>query len=106
VTVPGAVVLFQQLGTEDVAGHQIGGELHTPELQLQCLAKRAHQQGLAQPGRALEQAVAAGQQADQQLLHHRMLADHRLGQRAAQLLQFGKKGIKAVGRHKALAGSA
>ncbi len=50
--------------------------------------------------------MAAGQQADQQLFDHRVLADHGLGQRTAQLLQFGKKGIKAVGRHKALAGSA
>ncbi len=106
MTVAGAVIFFQQLGTEDVAGHQIGRELHAPELQLQCLPERAHQQGLAQPGGALEQAVAAGQQADQQLFDHRVLADHGLGQRTAQLLQFGEKGIKAVGRHKALAGSA
>ena len=35
----GAVIFFQQFGTEDVAGHQVGGELHTSKLQFQGLAE-------------------------------------------------------------------
>ncbi len=87
---PGAVVFFQQLGAQDVAGHQVGGELHAAELQVQCLPQRAHQQRLAQARRAFQQAMAAGEQADQQLLHHRVLAHHRLGQGGAQRAQLGE----------------
>ena len=83
----GAVVFLQQFGAEDVAGHQVRGELHAPELQVQRLSQRAHQQGLAESRGAFQQAVAAGQQADQQLLHHLVLADHRLGDGLAQFAQ-------------------
>jgi hypothetical protein len=78
------VVFLQQLGAEDVAGHQVGSELHAPELQRQRLSQRAHQQGLAEAGHAFQQAVAGGQQADQQLLHHRLLAHHGLADGLAQ----------------------
>ncbi len=81
------MVLFQDLGADDVAGHQVRGELDAPELQRQRLAQRAHQQGLAEPGHAFEQAVAAGQQPDQQLLDHVVLADDGLADRFAQLAQ-------------------
>ena len=89
----GAVVLFQQLGAEDVAGHQVGRELHAPELQLQRLAERAHQQRLAQARHAFEQAVAAGEQADQQLLDDGVLADDGLGDRGAQGAELGELGL-------------
>ncbi|KAG1312698.1 hypothetical protein G6F63_016249 [Rhizopus arrhizus] len=95
----GAVVFFQQFGAEDVAGHQVGRELHAPELQFQCLPQRAHQQGLAEPGRAFQQAVAAGQQADQQLFDHAVLADHGTGQGAAQRIQARQQGIEVGGGH-------
>jgi hypothetical protein len=39
VAVAGAVVFFQQFGAQDVAGHQVGGELHAAELQFQGLAQ-------------------------------------------------------------------
>ncbi len=99
MTMAGAVVFFQQLGAEDVAGHQVGGELHAPKLQLQRLPQRAHQQGLAQAGRTFQQAVATGQQADQQLLDHRVLADHGAGQGAAQPIQARQQGIEIEGGH-------
>ena len=85
-----AVVFLQQLGAEDVAGHQVRRELHAAELQVQCLAQRAHQQRLAQAGHAFEQAVAAGQQADQQLLHHVLLADDGLADGGAEFAQRGE----------------
>ena len=95
----GAVVFLQQLGAEDVAGHQVGGELHAPELQFQGLAERAHEQRLAQPGRTFQQAVAAGQQADQQLLDHGVLAHHRACERSAQIVQARQQGIEVGGGH-------
>ncbi|MNN29071.1 hypothetical protein D3C81_1426600 [compost metagenome] len=95
----GTVVFFQQFGAEDVAGHQVRGELHAPELQFQCLPQRAYQQGLAQPRRAFQQAVATGQQADQQLLDHGVLADHGVGERSAQIVQARQQGIEVGGGH-------
>jgi|GEM_PF-1445200 len=59
----------------DVAGHQVGGELHAPVVQLQGLCQCAHQQGLAQPGHALDQHVATGQQRHQDLVQYIGLAD-------------------------------
>jgi len=92
---PGAVVLLEDLGTEDVAGHQVGRELHAPELQVERLSKRAHQQGLAEPGYAFEQAVPTGQQADQQLFDHGLLPDDGLGDRGAQRADLRQPGLDA-----------
>src|SRR3546814_20074828 len=75
--VPGAVVFLEYLGADDVARHQVRGELHAAELQVQRLPERAHQQGLAEPGNALEQAMAAGEEADQQFFDDVSLADDR-----------------------------
>ncbi len=90
MAVPGAVVLLEQLGAQDVAGHQVRRELHATELQVQGLPQRAHQQRLAQTGHALQQAVAARQQADQQLFHHVLLADDRLADGGAEFAQLGE----------------
>jgi hypothetical protein len=43
--------------------------------------------------------MAAGQQADQQLLDHAVLADHGVGQRAAQGIQAWQQGIEVGGAH-------
>ena len=81
----GAVVFLQDLGADDVARHQVGRELDAAELQVQRLRQRAHQQRLAEARHAFEQAVAAGEQADQQLLDDVVLADDRLRDRGAQV---------------------
>ena len=94
MAVAGAVVFFQQFGAQDVAGHQVGRELHAPELKFQRLPQRTHQQGLAQARHALEQAMPAGQQADQQLLDHFFLADDGLGNGLAQLAQSCDLGLE------------
>ncbi len=46
------------------------------------LGDRAHQQRLRQPGRAGDQAMAAGEQADQELMRRLLLADDDLGELA------------------------
>ena len=84
VAVPGAVVLLEQFGAEDVARHQVGGELDAAEVELERLAERAHQQGLAEAGHAFEQAMPAGEQADEQLLDDVFLADDGLRDRGLE----------------------
>ena len=96
VAVAGAVVFFQDLGAQDVAGHQVGRELHAPEAQVQGLPQRAHQQRLAQAGHAFEQAVAAGQQAGEQLFDHVVLADDGLADRLAQRNDPVEQGLQVV----------
>ena len=83
------MVFFEDFGTDDVTGHQVGGELDAPKIKLQRFAEGAHQQGLAKSRHAFEQAMTASKKTDQQLLDHVRLADHGNRDCAAQ---FGKSG--------------
>ena len=82
----GRVVLLDDLGAGDVAGHEVGSELDAAELQVQGPGQGGHGQGLGQPGHADRQAVAAGEEADQHLLDHLLLADDHLVDLAAEQL--------------------
>ena len=62
-------------GADDVGRHQVGGELEAGERAADDLGHGRHGEGLGQPGDALDQAVAAGQQADEGPLDHAVLAD-------------------------------
>ena len=46
------------------------------------LSDRANEQGLGQPGCTGDQAMAAGKQADQELMRRLLLADDHLGELA------------------------
>ena len=65
----------QDVGAQDVGGHQVGRELDAAVLQLQRASDGAHQQGLAQARQAFEQDVAARQQRDGDAAHDQVLAD-------------------------------
>jgi hypothetical protein len=52
----------QDVGAQDVRGHQVRRELDAAVVQLQRSSDRAHQQGLAQTRQAFEQDVPARQQ--------------------------------------------
>jgi hypothetical protein len=52
-----------------------------------------HQQGLAQPRHTFKQAVATGQQTDQQLFDHRILADDGLADGGTQLAELFEGGL-------------
>ena len=69
------VGFVQHLGADDVGGHQVGGELHPLGGQAQHGAQRLDQPALAQAGHADQQRVAAGQQGDQRLVDHLILAE-------------------------------
>ena len=61
----------------DVRGHHVGGELHPVIFQAQSLGKSQCHGGLADPGDILQQNVAPGQNGQQHLGQHVVLADHR-----------------------------
>ncbi len=62
--------------------HQVGRELDAAERQVQGPRQRADHQRLGQPGHALQQAMAAAEQRDQQFFDDLVLADDH----AAELL--------------------
>jgi hypothetical protein len=67
-------VLVEDFAAGDVGRHQVGRELHAPGVQAQCTVPNVDQQGFAQPRRADQQRVAAGQDAGQRLVDDRALA--------------------------------
>jgi hypothetical protein len=69
----------EQVGPDDVAGHQVGRELDPAIVQADRAGKALGQQGLGGPGRTLQQDVAAGEQGGQQQVHGSVLADHGAG---------------------------
>ena len=71
-------IVLQHISAGDVRGHQVGSELDAAEGELEDLGDGAHQQRLGQAGNTLEQAVAAGEQCDQQLVDDFVLSDDRL----------------------------
>ncbi len=77
----------------DVAGHQVGGELHPPGLERQRAAEAAHEQGLGDARHPLEQHVAAGEQGDEEAGDGAILSDDGLADFGADagegLAEFG-----------------
>ena len=78
----GAVILLEELRAKDVARHQVGRELDTAEAEIERRPKRPHEERLAESRNPFEQAVAAREQADQQLLDNIVLSDNGDGNRA------------------------
>jgi hypothetical protein len=75
----GLGVLLDDVDARDVGGHQVGGELDPAELHVERPRQRARHQSLADPGHPQEQDVPAAEQADEQVVDHRLLADDHLG---------------------------
>ena len=84
---PGRLVLLDHLGAGDVRGHQVGGELDPVEGQVQRIGQRADHQRLGQARHADQQAVAAGEDGDEQLLEDRVLADDDLAHLVLELVE-------------------
>ena len=76
----GGVVFFQHGGAGDVAGHQVGRELHALERQVQHVGDGLDQQRLGQPGHADQQHVALAEHGGQHLLDDFLLPDDDLAQ--------------------------
>ena len=74
--------LFEDFRAGDVRRHQVGRELNSLKFQVKDLGDRADEQGLRQPGRTGDQAMPAGEQADQELMRRLLLADDDLGELA------------------------
>lgn len=78
---------------QDIAGQQIGGELHALEVQSQRGRQRMGQRGLAQAGQVLDQQMAIGQQRDEGQAHLARLAKHQSIDLRLGLLQSRRQGL-------------
>ena len=88
--------LLQHLGADDVARHQIGGELDAVRLEAEDGAERHHELGLGEAGDADEQPVAAGEQRHQRPLHHRRLTEDDAADLGARLGDAGDGGFRVA----------
>ena len=70
-----AWIFLDDVGAGDVGRHQVRRELDALEHQAQGLRHGADQQRLGRSGQAGDQAVAADEQRDHDLLQHLLLAD-------------------------------
>ena len=68
-------IVLDDLGAGDVAGHQVGSELDTVEAEFHGVGQGANHRRLGQTGHPFEQAVAARQDGDDDLLDHLLLTD-------------------------------
>ena len=98
-----AFVLAHDRRAHDVARHQVGRELDARELEMQHVRQGLHQLGLAHTRDALEQHVAARQQAGHHAVDHGVVADdhaaHFGAHQAHVLLELFDPAIDLDGAH-------
>src|SRR5262249_34985986 len=91
------------LCADDVGGQQVGRELDALEGELQAVSQRADGERFGEAGDALEQDVAASEQADEEPVDHDALADDDTGDFAVKRLQqgphFAHLAVEFVGGH-------
>ncbi len=68
------LVLLQDLGADDVGGHEVRGELETGEVKVDGIGQSLQQFGLAQARDAFQENVALAQQPENDLAHDGFLA--------------------------------
>src|SRR3954467_5532274 len=93
----GRAVFFDHLGTDDVRRHQVGRELDAIEFEVDRLGERLDEQGFRKTGDAAKQAVAAGKEGGEDVLHDGVLSDDR----AAELVaEARREALRLVQRHR------
>ena len=97
----GGGVFLEHVGAGDVARHQVGGELHPAERELERLGEGRHHQRFGEPRHAHQEGVSAGEHGGEHSVHGVPLADDTDGDLGAQRFhragQAGKGG-DVVGR--------
>ena len=81
------VLLIEDQGPDEVGRQKVRGELDALEVDVQRARQGLDRQRLGQPGHALDQHMAAGQEADQQAVDQVVLADDHLADLLLHLLE-------------------
>jgi hypothetical protein len=87
----------QDVGAENVGGHQVRGELDAAVLQPQGAGDGPNQERLAQARQTFEQDVAAGQQGDRHAADDQVLADDDAGDLALERVDGRAQALEVVG---------
>ena len=83
-------------GTGDVAGKQVGGELHAFGVEAEEAAEGAHEFGFAQAGQAFEEEVAAGEHAGEHVFDEGLLSEEDLAEVVADPVEGVAGGVEFV----------
>ena len=75
-----ALALLQDVAAGDVGRQQVRRELNAPEIERQQSRQRLHKFGLAEPGKAFEQDMSAGEQRRDDFIDHLFLAEDHAAQ--------------------------
>jgi len=70
---------IEDIRSRDIGRHQVGGELNAREIGSQHFRQRTNQQRLRDAWHTLQQNMVSGENRDQALIHHGLLADNDLG---------------------------
>src|SRR5437879_13925325 len=92
---PSVRVLDDDVGPDDVRRHQVGGELDAGERQLEPFRERLDEKRLAQARDALEQDVAPGEQAGENVCNDVAMTDDHLLYFRAQRLERGDERLNS-----------
>ena len=92
---------IEDLRAGDVGGHEVGCELDAVELRAEDVRERADEQGLGHAGHAFDEGVLVGENGDERLIDHRLLADDDLadfraggGEEVFERVEVGRHGKK------------
>ena len=89
--------VVEHLRAQDVGRHQVGGELHPFLGETQDYPQGLGQAGLGEARDTYQQRVTAGQNGDQRVLDHALLAEDDPADLCFDLIQFGDGGLDRRG---------
>ena len=92
----GLVALVVDEGSDQVRRQQVGSELDARETGPHAFGDALGEQRLRDPGHALDEQVAAGEQADQHPLHDSLLPDHDPAELGGQAAREGRTDLRNV----------
>ena len=92
----GRQIFFDDVGAGDVGGHQVRRELDAPELQAERVGNGPHHQRLRRAGHAGQQAMAAHEERDEDLVEHFLLADDHFAHLLQNSLAHRMKALDAL----------
>ncbi len=87
--------LHDDVGADDIGGHQVGRELDAVEVEVDRLGQGADEERLAQPGHAFQQGMTADEQAGQDAVDDLVVADDDLADLSLDALVGRAKGFGA-----------
>jgi len=96
-----AFAIHQDLGSDDIAGEEIRGELDALEIDVDGLGDGVDEGGFAEAGNAFEKDVAAAADGDEDIIDDFLLADDEGGYGSADFAEgigeMGDGGFEGIG---------